>query len=145
MKIQLLRILVLSCFAILMTSSCKKQEIKGPQGDPGQNGTGGNSSMNTSSVFTIDSTAWQLNTDLRYWEVISSQPLITKEIVEKGAVKVYFQVNNYWWQLPYSISDQVTQYSFKEGILRFTVMDVEGAIPHRPASTAYRLVVIQEN
>ena len=129
---------------LLLASACKKQEIKGPQGDPGANGTGGNSSIASSAVFSIDSTAWILNADNTVWEAISNQNIITQAVIDKGAVKVYMQLNNYWWELPYSIADQVTQFSFKVGQINFITHDVEGATPKRPSTKNYRVVVLSQ-
>ncbi len=133
------------CLAITFsTPSCKKEEIKGPQGEPGVSGTGGNSSISSSNVFVVDSTDWKLASDGRTWEAITSQPLITPAVVEKGVVKVYILLNGYWWELPYAYIHDVTQYSYKASELRLTYIDVEGAIPEKPARASYRLVVLTE-
>ncbi len=129
---------------LFLFTACKKQEIKGPQGDPGTNGSGGNSNIASSTVFSIDSTAWLINADNTIWEATSSQSIISQAVVDKGAVKVYMQLNNAWWELPYSIADQVTQFSFKLGQLNFITHDVEGAKPKRPSTKNYRVVVLTE-
>jgi len=134
----------LSLVLIFSIHSCKKEEIKGPQGDPGINGTGGNSNLSSSNVFVVDSTDWKLASDGRTWEAISNQPLITPSVVEKGVVKVYVLLSGYWWELPYAHIHDVTQYSYKSSELRLTLIDVEGAIPEKPERASYRLVVLTE-
>jgi hypothetical protein len=133
------------CILLLLISACKKQEIKGPTGDPGVNGTGGNSLIQSSTIFSIDSTAWQLSSDNTIWQAVSAQTIVSQAVLDKGAVKVYMQLNNAWWELPYSIADQVTQFSFSLGHVNFVTHDVEGATPKRPSTKNYRVVVLLDS
>lgn len=132
--------LVLIVLFTLLTS-CKKEEIQGPKGDPGTPGGGGNSNITSGDIFTIGSANWLPNADSSAWQVVISSTLITQSVVDKGVVKVFQQKGNSWWELPYTEGDLFTQFGFQTGSVTLTFMDIHGGLPTKPATTNYRISV----
>src|SRR5436190_10893261 len=104
MKKILINIFILLAVAFVQ---CNKKEIKGPPGDPGANGTGGSSSASTSGTFVVTSNDWIA--DGTSWKATIVSSLITADIVSKGAVKVFVEINGAWWQLPFNEGELFTQ------------------------------------
>lgn len=138
---------IFGVISLLLVSlyGCKKTEIKGPQGDPGVNVNGGNSNITSSKLFVIDSLDWQYKPSTYQWEVVSTQTLINQNILDKGVVKLYMQVDNYWAELPYATGDQIIQFAYKLNQIRFELGESHGGAPPRPATAKYRLVVFYES
>jgi len=136
---------VLFCLSLcLLAFSCAKEEIPGPKGEPGTNGTGGNSNTTNSGVFSITSSAWT-NVGLN-WEYTHNTSLITKDVVEKGAIKVYTEVGGVWWELPFAEGDLLTQFGFKEGSIEFVHGDLHMAdVPDRPETRNFRFVILTQS
>jgi hypothetical protein len=133
-----LTLLVLSIFC----SACKKKEIQGPKGDPGTTGGGGNANISTSEIFTIASSQWGANADSSGWQHTISSSLITQNIVDKGAVKVFELRGTSWWELPLTNGDLFTQFGFQAGSVTLLFADIHGGLPAKPATTSYRIVVL---
>jgi hypothetical protein len=135
-------LLILFVLAISF-AGCKKKEIPGPQGDPGAPGIGGNSNMSSQS-FVIAASQWTTDIDSSLWKASVNSTLITKDIVDKGSVKIFIQVNNTWWELPYTNSDLFMQFGFTEGVAHLLYSDIHGGKTDRPATANYRLVTFSE-
>lgn len=144
MNYYLPRYILLVFLTALLCSACKKKEIQGPQGDPGTPGKGGNSDITASSVFAVQFADWVADSAAFAWNASVSAPLITKEVIETGSVKLFISVDNYWWELPYLHDEDVTQFGFVEGTLKMKVASIHGLMPHRPITSNYRLVVLKK-
>lgn len=131
--------------ATVFFTNCKKEEIKGPQGDPGTPGGGGNSDISSSSVFTVTNGQWQTDTVEDCLKVSLSFSSLTKKVVEQGSVKVYRQDATAWAELPYTTGDLFTQFGFAEGVLYLKYINIEGGIPTAPADASYRMVILVPN
>src|SRR5690606_6968129 len=72
--------------------------------------------------------------------------LITKDVVEQGALKVYTEVDGVWWELPFAEGDLLTQYGFKEGSIEFIYGDLHMAdVPDRPVTRSFRFVILTQS
>lgn len=125
--------------------ACQKKEIKGPQGDSGTAGGGGNTNISTTNVFVVTSAQWVPDSAAATWKVTVPSPLITKNVMDKGVVKVAVQVENEWWEMPYIGGDLVTQFGFKEGFLHIAISDIHEVLRPRPATQNFRMVILTEN
>jgi hypothetical protein len=140
LKIKLFAVLLM---AVLLVIACKKKEIPGPQGEPGKNGTGGNSNTTSSAVFPITNSQWV--SDGGNWTATYSSTLITKDVVDKGSLKLYVDIGGSWWELPYAEGDLLTQCGFSEGKVRLVHGDIHGGLPFSaPPTRNYRLVTVVE-
>lgn len=131
-------ILVLSVFFI----SCEKKTEQGPKGEPGTPGGGGNAGISASDVFTVTTTQWQTTSDSAYWKYTIASNLITKDVVDKGVLKVFVQKGSAWWELPYTEGDLFTQCGFETGFANLFFTDIHGGLPDRPENAAYRVIAI---
>ena len=129
----------------MLISACTKKEIKGPQGDPGTPGAGGNATISSSAVFLITSSLWKVDSASSSLKVSINSALLTKDVVDKGAVKVYLQMGTAWAELPYDSGDLFMQYGFQEGILSLNYINIEGGFPSAPANANYRMVILSES
>ena len=132
-------------FFCFVSPSCKKEEIPGPKGEPGTPGGGGNAGINTSGVITIASSQWQANADSSAWVLSIPTTLITQNVVDKGAVKVYILKSAAWWELPLTQGDLFTQFGFEVGKVNLEFVDVHGELPDKPTTSEYRIVVLSES
>ncbi len=139
------RIVLLTWSIALLCISCKKEEIKGPQGDPGSPGGGGNSNISSTSVFVINSSQWKADSVSQSLKASVNSALLTKDVVEKGAVKVYIQTGTSWSELPYDSGDLFMQYSFQEGALSLYYINIEGGFATAPATANYRMTTLSES
>ena len=103
-------------FGILFTS-CKKEEIQGPKGDPGANGIGGNANVVSTSTFIVNTSSWVADSAAECYKITLSFPVLTQSVVDKGGVKVYRQTGTVWSELPIATSDLFTQFGFDVGNL----------------------------
>lgn len=130
---------------ILATASCKKEEVKGPKGDQGDPGIGGNANITSTSFFFVNSSMWLADSASMTRKVTLNQPIITQNVIDKGSVKVYRENDSTISELPIVNGDLFTQYGFELGKLHLEYVNIEGAgIPDAPATAKYRLVVISE-
>ncbi len=137
--------LVVAIAFTFVMAACAKKEIKGPQGDPGTPGGGGNASISLSTVFQITSLQWKADTPSVSLKVSVNSTLLTKNVVERGAVKVYIQMGSSWAELPYDSGDLFMQYAFQEGSLTLNYINIEGGFPAAPATANYRMVILSES
>lgn len=136
---------VLICaFGILFTA-CKKEEIQGPKGDPGDPGIGGNANVVSTNTFIVNSSSWVADSAAECLKVTISFPSLTQAVVDKGGVKVYRQTGTVWSELPIATSDLFTQFGFDVGNLYLNYINIEGGIPGSPPPTErYRMVIVSE-
>jgi hypothetical protein len=100
MKTSLIKISTLCLLAGALFSSCKKEAgPEGPQGPAGTNGKNGNANVKSQISTNL---VWTYNASTLAYETLITNPNITQDIVDKGAVLVYLQVNNNYVQLPNS-------------------------------------------
>src|SRR5687768_15883550 len=94
--------MLLICALGLLLSACEKKEIQGPKGDPGDRGGGGNSSISSTSVFTVTSSQWAVDSVAECRQATINFSSLTNDVVETGAVKVYVQQGTTWVELPFT-------------------------------------------
>jgi hypothetical protein len=138
-------ITVFSWCLLLNITGCKKQEIPGPQGEPGTPGGGGNSSITSSSVVIVENAQWKWDAVSNSQTVTVDAPLITKDVIDKGAVKVYVQKASSWSELPFVNGDLFTQFAFDEGHVHLSYLNIEGGSAPVPATQNFRIVVLSES
>lgn len=138
-------LLIPFCAFCLMVTACKKKEIQGPKGDPGAPGGGGNSNIASGSVFVVTTSQWQVDSVSESLKVTINASELTKDVIEKGGVKVYMQVGTTWADLPYVKGDLFTQFGFDEGHLYLHYINIEGGFPTAPLTTSFRMVILTES
>lgn len=137
------QIIYLGTFILMLFfTACTKETVQGPKGDPGAAGGGGNSSIQSSAIFTVSTTQWQKTADTSAWKFTINTDLITKDIVDKGIVKVFVQIGTSWWELPFTEGDLFTQFGFDVGVANLYFTDIHGGLPARPSTKAYRVITI---
>jgi hypothetical protein len=119
---------------------CTKN-VPGPQGDPGTPGKTGNARQSHMNSFNLPSSEW--TADLTVWRSLIYAPGVSKNVIEKGEVKVYIQEGATWWSLPYAVGDLFILYSLENGIINLTYTDIHGGTPERPLGANYRVVIIE--
>lgn len=131
----------LAAIVMFAVISCKKEEIKGPQGDPGINGKGGNASIDNTDEFFVGTGIWQQLDSVWHYEYATAA--ITSTVMATGGVKVFMKsATNVWQELPFAVGDILTQYSFRFGKIDIYVSDIHGGLPARPASSTFKAVTI---
>jgi hypothetical protein len=142
---QKINLLVFS-FLALTFSSCEKEGPVGPVGPTGATGaTGENGNANVVSTIFV-STNWVYQTP--YWVQTFTNPAITRDIVDRGAVLAYLQLSNGGYsQLPvtfypdpsYSTSIEV---SYVVGKVSLILNDSDQTQPNQPGVWTFKIVVI---
>jgi hypothetical protein len=125
---------------LIYFTACKKQEIQGPQGDPGTPGGGGNSSISSKKEFTVNSNDWSKDTIEMCWKIVLDMPAITQEVADNGAVKVFVKDKGIWTELPFTSGDLFTQFAFETGKLYLKYINIEGQISFAAPSGSYRML-----
>jgi hypothetical protein len=129
--------------SLLCCVSCKKEEIQGPKGEPGTNGTGGNAAMSSSAEFVVAATEWKDVNNV--WQYNYSSSLVTSKVVSGGGVKVYMKVAGTWYELPFAEGDILTQFGFSEGKVALSVADIHGGPFAQPATASFRIVTFYDS
>ena len=124
---------------LLSFSFCTKQ-VAGPKGEKGTDGAKGNMVMSSTKAFVLDSMAWSKQEF--DWVAYLYVAEITKAVLDKGEVKVYAQVGSAWCGLPLVEGLFVTRCNVENGIVKLNYYCTHTAVPLRPASRAYRVVVM---
>src|SRR4051812_43081865 len=96
----------------LLLLQCQKQEIKGPQGDPGTPGGGGNANITSTNTFVVTSEQWHPDSASHATKATVVFSELTKDIVARATVKVYVLTGSLWRELPFDTGDLYTQYGF---------------------------------
>lgn len=123
---------------LLGTFACTKY-VAGPKGDPGTPGEAGNLVLSQFSK-TIDSLDWSKQEAAWIADIYTEQ--LTKNVIEKGEVKVYLYTENDWWVLPYGKNYVFTQCTIELGKIRLIREDIHGGVPSRPSKSDYRIVIM---
>ena len=127
----------LSCALVFLFAGCTKN-VAGPKGDAGTPGKPGN--LKQSAVnLQINSSSWSLNVNT--WEATVYLSGITKDVVEKGEVKLYISADSQWCGMPYGKGYIFTQYSIEREFIHLNCTHIHGGIPSRPATADYRAVI----
>ncbi len=129
---------------VIVFTSCKKKEIQGPKGEPGDAGVGGNANITTTNTFIINSASWTADTATASQTISLNFPELTQTVVDKGSVKVYKQTGTVWNELPFDTGDLLTQFGFEVGKLYLNYINIEGSPPPPPATARYRMVIISQ-
>lgn len=132
-----LLLMLTSC--LLVTSSCKK-EVAGPKGDTGAPGKDGNANVSGTGAFSVSFNDWTANGQV--WTAFLFYDKITSEIVNKGSVQVFVQIDNLWWGLPYLEGDAYTNFGIEAGKVKLVHGESHGGLPDKPSTANYRIVVI---
>jgi hypothetical protein len=141
--IKLLSGLILALF--FSFSACKKQEIQGPKGDPGDPGVGGNANITSTNTFVVNQASWVTDTATASQNVTLNFSELTQAVVDQGSVKVYKLNGTIWSELPFDQGDLLTQYGFDVGHLYLSFINIEGSPPPpAPPTARFRLVIISK-
>jgi hypothetical protein len=129
----------------ILFSSCKKN-VQGPKGDQGTAGKDGNSDITYAAIITQPSNAWDTIIDdaITDWESLIIVPEITLNVLKNGTVKVYCNVDDAWWPLPYTYDEVVTQGTFTQNTIKLNVSNMHGETPERPDTQKYRVVIVEK-
>ena len=116
----------------------------GPAGTNGTNGTNGNANVIGTNSVSVPPSNWFNSGDNTSWSTFLNVPAITQEIVDRGAVSVFFQLNTSWIALPYSNPQNhyFTNYGFSLGAVEINISTEFGYILTSPGTNIYRVVVI---
>lgn len=98
MKTQLIKTFGICLIFGTLRTNCKKGDT-GPQGTAGTNGTNWNANVKSQTNTNL---TWTYNSATQEFETNISTPLVTQDIIDKGAVLVYLQDGNLSSQLPFS-------------------------------------------
>lgn len=132
------------CLGISFTG-CKKKEIQGPKGEPGDPGIGGNANITSTNTFVVNSSQWVADTVNATQNVTLNFSELTQSVVDKGSVKVYKLEGTVWYELPFDTGDLITQFGFDVGHLYLSYINIEGSpAPPAPATARYRMVIISQ-
>ena len=130
---------LMSALSLVLFSFCTKQ-VAGPKGEKGTDGAQGNMVMSSTKSFVLDSMSW---TKQEFdWVAYLYVAEIDKVALEKGEVKVYALIGSDWVDLPYVEGLFVTRFNLQLGIVKLNYYNTHTAIPGRPASRNYRVVVM---
>ena len=128
-----------------MIFSCTK-EVEGPQGPQGPQGQAGPGASST--TFNVPANAWQGDGD-GYYVTITNVNILTQDIVNNGAVLLYWNIDGEWVPLPASFvgGSWTTHmfFTFSVGEIYLEFQDDDGFTPN-PGSeygtTTFRVVAI---
>ena len=139
----------LLCTSIIILSillaACAKKEIPGPQGEPGVPGANGKTNIVSTDLIPILASDWKVDSVAKSYSTTLTFPSITKEIVDRGSVKVFFQAEGAWSELPTLSGDTFVQFSFALGKVNIWINDMHGTMPEAPVNTSYRIVIFSAN
>lgn len=124
---------------LFVTSSCNK-EVAGPKGDTGAPGKDGNANVSGTGAFSVSFNDWTASGPV--WTTFLFYDKITNDIVTKGSVQVFVQIDNVWWGLPYSEGDAYTNFGIELGKVKLSHGESHGGLPDKPATANYRIVAI---
>ncbi|WP_317899680.1 hypothetical protein [Aurantibacillus circumpalustris] len=125
---------------LFMFTACKKY-VAGPQGDPGTPGKAGNLTQININPIKVSTFSWTFKSNTFSWETTIYVGEISKDVIEKGEVKVYLDLNDQWNALPYGKNYIFTQYSISENLIKLNTSHIHGGEPSRPLDANYRIVI----
>lgn len=125
---------------IVVFSSCTKN-VAGPKGDPGEPGKKGNVRQSHISSFTQDSSAWSFTGN--WWTTTIYASGVTNNLMSKGEVKVYMQIGDKWWNLPYAVGDIFMEVSIEPGLVHLKYSKIHGGPPAKPGPINFRIVFLE--
>jgi hypothetical protein len=140
------KFICLTTVVVMLTAiACTKTEAgpKGDKGDPGPTGATG-SAASTVVNITVPSGSWVIDTSglKSKWLYTIYTTEITKDIYDKGSVKVLMQKNAQWYELPYFEGDVVMQYGFLEKLVMLENSNIHASLPQRPVTMSFRIVIV---
>tara|TARA_R110002072_G_scaffold37323_9_gene109320 strand:- start:1876 stop:2385 length:510 start_codon:yes stop_codon:yes gene_type:complete len=128
--------------ALIIFSSCRDEGLEGPAGRDGRDGRDGRTNVNSSTITSFDWTFIDPS-----WVITFNFPSITEEIMNSGAVLVYWKNGETYSQLPltfyvsteYSTTIEVS--TFVGGLsLYWTDSDLVQGV--NPGTQTFKIVVI---
>lgn len=135
-------LILLSILMFGLTISCSK-EVEGPQGPQGPAGPGA-----SSTTFNVPGNAWQGDGD-GYFVTVTNINILTQDIVNNGAVLLYWNIDGVWVPLPTSFVEGSWTthmfFSFSVSEIELVFQDDDGFTPNPGAefgTTTFRVVAI---
>jgi hypothetical protein len=110
---------------VILFAACKKQ-VAGPKGESGINGKNGNANQSHIKEFTLLSQDWKTNTVRMDWNASIATELITDDVIQKGMVCVYLNVNGRWTSIPHAFDDFRLQYKLSKGVIGLNYLETHG-------------------
>lgn len=139
-------IYVLLMCSISFFSSCKK-EVVGPQGPTGQTGKSGVDGNANVKSLTYNITAWQQSGNS--FIITLNCPIVTQEIIDNGAVLVYFDYVGKNYQLPLTLYfnnyQEIIDYNYSLGSVVIQVVDSDLTLPNNPGNHTAKVVAMTAN
>jgi hypothetical protein len=128
-----------SCVLLALFLSCTKN-VAGPKGEPGTPAKQGNVVQKHINSFTQPTSEWYVKSAIA-WESLVFSTELTRDVVKKGVVKVYMQIDQVWWALPHADGNDFTQYSIEENFIRLNHSNSHGGFPQKPEPVNFRIVI----
>ncbi len=125
--------------AILLIA-CKKQ-VAGPKGESGINGKNGNANQSYIKEFTLLPQEWKTNTVRMDWNANIVTDLVTDEVIQKGMVCVYLNVNGRWTSIPHAFDDFRLQYKLAKGVIGLNYLETHGAAD-QPGAMNFKVTIV---
>jgi hypothetical protein len=127
---------------LFLLVSCTK-EVKGPKGDPGDQGTPGKDAASTvtSTEIIVPGTVWAKQADSS-WTCSLNVFELTANVVDKGTVQVFVKDKNQWQVLPYLRDDNMLKFGYSVNTLNLVFFDLHFITPPQPAITTLKLTTI---
>jgi hypothetical protein len=119
-------------------TACTKY-VPGPQGDPGA--PGGKGTLKITNL-TYAASSWSLDVSDK-WESTFQSTKITDNVIAKGEVDVFMQIDNKWWSLPYGEGDFFMQANVEKNFVRLKYLKIHGGPPPKPDTKNFRIVVME--
>jgi hypothetical protein len=121
-------------------TACKKQ-VAGPKGESGTNGKNGNTNQSHIKEFTLLAYEWKTNTVNYDWNATINTELVTDEVIEKGLVNVYVNVNSVWMPLPYMREDFHLRYKLSKGKIGLNYFKLHG-VADQPGAMNIKVSIV---
>lgn len=130
---------------VLLFSACAKDGIDGLDGQKGDKGNPGNANV-YQEIFTVNQNQWILDGGVYYKQYLSNA---SGTAAEEGAVILYYEDirdgTPYWYALPFSFLDWEMSFGNFLDIIRIEVSQGGGTPVSRPATTKFKLIVIERS
>ncbi len=142
MKKTFLKVAVVLLTAVV-TMSCSKDGVMGPQGPAGLDGTNGNANVIGTNTITTTSSDWTSYSGGGLWQISFSAASISQSVVDRGIVSV-FKSNSAgaWTAMPYTIVNQSWTFTFGVGFVNIAVANTSSGSITNPGSQTFRVVII---
>lgn len=133
------KIILLFVIALSITA-CKKPKdgepgATGPQGQQGTQGTQGNANVKSSNYTASSVFDWSKNTSGTLYTYYITNNDITYDIIDKGAVIVYWKIGSDLLAMPFTLNHVQFNYSVSAYDVEVNISGDNGQVLNNPYST----------